>query len=369
MIEDILKGDLFESKAQTLVNTVNTVGVMGKGVALGFKQRFPEMNKDYIARCDEGSVRLGQPYLWKQMVGQWVVNFPTKEHWRSVSKLSDITSGLEYLAHHVIDWEIESLAVPPLGCGQGQLDWAVVGPTLYQHLDALPIPVYLFAPWEVPEGQLSIEYLAQAEVIDSETRVEVEPAWAAYAHIANEVNKQPYAWPVGKTRFQKLVYLATVAGVPSDLEFVEGSCGPFAEGLTRILSRLVNNGVVELRAEGQLMRVTEGPTLSTAEDRFADYLAEHGEAIHRTIDLMSRLNGRRTEIAATVIFVTRSLQTRLDRQPTQQEVVDEASRWKARRKPSISKHEFESTVQDLTGLGWIDVEIDEDDYHELLTIA
>lgn len=102
-------GDMFGSEAQTLVNTVNCVGVMGKGIALAFKERFPEMYKDYVARCKAGKVRLGEPYLYTQLVGPWVLNFPTKDHWRSVSKLSDIVEGLRYLeAHYWEEWRIAS---------------------------------------------------------------------------------------------------------------------------------------------------------------------------------------------------------------------------------------------------------------------
>ena len=86
-------GNLFESKAQTLVNTVNCVGVMGKGIALEFKQRGPEMYRDYLQRCKARTVKLGRPYLFTDLVGPWVLNFPTKDHWRSVSRLQDIVEG------------------------------------------------------------------------------------------------------------------------------------------------------------------------------------------------------------------------------------------------------------------------------------
>ncbi|MGQ9779784.1 MAG: macro domain-containing protein, partial [Bacillota bacterium] len=143
----ILVGDLFASKAQTLVNTVNCVGVMGKGVALEFKKRFPKMYEDYVRRCKAGLVKLGKPYLYRNLTGPWILNFPTKDHWRSVSRLSDIVQGLEYLVKHYKEWGITSLAVPPLGCGQGQLEWRVVGPTLYRYLNAMDIPVELYAPY------------------------------------------------------------------------------------------------------------------------------------------------------------------------------------------------------------------------------
>ena len=88
----ILIGDLFESTAQTLVNTVNTVGVMGKGVALGFRKRFPEMYEDYVRRCEQREVQLGRPYLYRRMIPPYIINFPTKGHWRSVSNLADIVA-------------------------------------------------------------------------------------------------------------------------------------------------------------------------------------------------------------------------------------------------------------------------------------
>src|SRR5579862_3261164 len=114
--------DILESGAQTLVNTVNCVGIMGKGIALAFKKRFPQMYADYVERCASGRVKLGEPYIYKDLVDKWVINFPTKDHWRSVSRLADIVAGLKYLTAHYKEWGVTSIAVPPLGCGNGQLD-------------------------------------------------------------------------------------------------------------------------------------------------------------------------------------------------------------------------------------------------------
>ena len=124
MVIKVLIDDLFESECQTLVNTVNPVGIMGKGIALEFKKRFPDMYEDYVKRCAEGKVKLGEPYLYKRLTPPWILNFPTKEHWRSVSKLSDIVRGLKYLEQHYQEWGLTSLAMPPLGCGHGQLESA-----------------------------------------------------------------------------------------------------------------------------------------------------------------------------------------------------------------------------------------------------
>jgi O-acetyl-ADP-ribose deacetylase (regulator of RNase III) len=102
----ILIGNIFESRPQTLVNTVNTVGVMGKGVALGFRERFPEMYEDYVRRCQRRELRLGRPYFYRRSAPPNVINFPTKDHWRSVSKLNDITEGLAYLEAHLAEWDV-----------------------------------------------------------------------------------------------------------------------------------------------------------------------------------------------------------------------------------------------------------------------
>ena len=146
----VLNGNLFDSEAQTLVNAVNCVGVMGKGIALEFKRRFPEMFEKYAARCARGEVVLGQPYLHKRVGPPWILNFPTKEHWRSAASLPGIIGGLDYLHGHYKEWEITSIAVPALGCGLGHLQWSVVGPLLRGRLSGFEIPVDLYAPQGEP---------------------------------------------------------------------------------------------------------------------------------------------------------------------------------------------------------------------------
>lgn len=139
------RGDLLSSRAQTLVNTVNCVGVMGKGVALEFRRKYPTMYKDYVRMCERQLVRPGEPYCYGAGERQ-IVNFPTKGHWRSQSRLSDIERGLAILEKHYADWNITSIAVPPLGCGNGGLDWDDVRPLIERHLAHLPIDVEVYVP-------------------------------------------------------------------------------------------------------------------------------------------------------------------------------------------------------------------------------
>jgi O-acetyl-ADP-ribose deacetylase (regulator of RNase III) len=147
-----VKGNLFDSAAQVVTNTVNCVGVMGKGVALEFKNRYPALFEDYRARCDRGEVRPGELYLWEDDRVQ-VLNFPTKRDWRENSRLEDIEQGLLYLAKHYQDLGIQSLAMPALGCGNGGLHWEDVRPLIIQHLGSLTdLDVYVYEPTTVATG-------------------------------------------------------------------------------------------------------------------------------------------------------------------------------------------------------------------------
>lgn len=138
-----LKGDIFKSPAQVIVNTVNTVGVMGKGVALEFKKRFPEMFKSYQKVCENKELDIGKLMIWKSSE-KWVLLFPTKKHWRNPSKLEYIEAGLKKFKQTWDKMGIESIAFPRLGCGNGALNWKDVKPLMEKYLQKLPINVYIY---------------------------------------------------------------------------------------------------------------------------------------------------------------------------------------------------------------------------------
>lgn len=133
---------ILTSQAQTVVNTVNTVGVMGKGLAAAFKARYPDMAKAYRKLCAEKKIQIGQLWLWK-VPEQWVLNFPTKKHWRNPSKLSYVEAGLKKFVAQYEERGIREIAFPRLGCGNGELDWTDVRPLMERYLNSLPIPVYI----------------------------------------------------------------------------------------------------------------------------------------------------------------------------------------------------------------------------------
>ena len=144
-----LETSVFNSPAQTLVNTVNTVGVMGKGIAKEFKARFPSMFKEYKALCDNGNINVGNLHLWKSE-SVWVLNFPTKTTWRKPSQIDYVKSGLQKFVDTYERLGITSVSFPPLGCGNGNLDWRDVRPLMVSYLDRVQIPVYIHDVQVVP---------------------------------------------------------------------------------------------------------------------------------------------------------------------------------------------------------------------------
>ena len=356
---DVRVGDLFDSKAQTLVNTVNCVGVMGKGIALQFKKHFPDMFKDYAERCKRGDVRLGRPYLFKRLHRPWILNFPTKDHWRSVSRLADIAEGLRYLEERYAKWGIESLAIPPLGCGHGQLEWRVVGPILYRRMSRFEIPVELYAPFGTPAAELEAAFLKgtveASEAVDDSS---IPPAWIAIVAVLAKINKEPYHWPIGRTGFQKLAYFATELKLPAGLEFRKGSYGPFSEQVKPMLTRLVNNGLLTEERRGSMFVLEPGPTFRDALVRYRQQIKTWGPQLQRMTDLFLRMRTKDAEIAATVVFAARTLAEQ-KKKPSEAQVFDFVKAWKVRRRPPLVDEEVASTVRSLNILGWLDLEASE----------
>jgi O-acetyl-ADP-ribose deacetylase (regulator of RNase III) len=146
-------GDLLDADVEALVNTVNTVGVMGKGLALQFKRRFPANFATYAAACRRGEVEIGRMLVveTEEPTGpRYIINFPTKKHWRDPSRLEYVTAGLSALVDEVRARGIRSIAVPPLGCGNGGLAWSDVEPLIERAVAGLPeVRVMVFPPSDI----------------------------------------------------------------------------------------------------------------------------------------------------------------------------------------------------------------------------
>ncbi len=361
---EVVMGDIVESKAQTLVNTVNTVGVMGKGIALQFRKRFPDMHEDYVRRCKAGQVKLGQPYLYRSLITPWILNFPTKDHWRSIARLEDIAQGTRYLIGHYKEWGITSLAVPPLGCGEGQLEWHVVGPTLYRYLSKLDIPVELYAPYGTPDAETQSSFLSQPTepvIADAGVRpLKIKPDWVAIVEILARIEAEPYHWPVGRVMFQKIAYFATEAGLSTDLVYSQASFGPYASSLKFKITQLVNNGLIREERLGRMFHVMVGPTFKDARKAYQKGIMEREKAIDQVVNLFLRIMTPQAEMAATVHFAARSLTERTGERPSENGVLRYVMDWKQRRRPPIDEPDVAKTIRNLAVLGWLKVKPSKD---------
>ncbi|HEU5406835.1 MAG TPA: macro domain-containing protein [Nitrospira sp.] len=358
----ILIGDILKSKAKTLINTVNCVGVMGKGIALEFKNRFPDMYEDYVRRCQHGEVKPGIPYLYKTLYPPQIINFPTKDHWKSISKLSDIERGLRYLIEHYREWGVTSLAIPPLGCGNGQLEWRAIGPLIYRYAREMAIPIELYAPYGTNPKELTEEFLSQQRdetpehAIVKNGQTGLNPAWVALVEILARIEQEPYHWPVGRTLFQKIAYVATNEGLPTGLLYQRSSFGPFSGDLKSLEAKLINNGLLQEERRGKMFMVKVGPNFNRIRQKYASYFDQWGKILDKTVDLFTRVNTDQAEIIATVLFAARELNDHPI--PSETAVLDAVMHWKQKRRPPLDRNTVASTIRNLATLRWLTVKVD-----------
>ncbi|WP_297007133.1 macro domain-containing protein [uncultured Corynebacterium sp.] len=295
-------GNLLTSSVEALVNTVNTQGVMGKGIALQFKRAFPAMFKDYAAASKRGEVKLGEMHVWPTQTldgPKFIINFPTKGHWRSPSRLTDIESGLEDLVRVVREEGITSIAVPPLGCGNGGLDWSEVEPRIRAAFESAPdVEVLLFAPVGAP---------AAVDMPVATERPTMTTGRAALVGIIDRYIKQSFTEP-SLIETQKLMYFLQNVGEPLNLKFVAHRYGPYADNLRLVLSHVEGHFLTGFGDGSSKVREAE-PLVPVAKavseaDRV---LADHPETEKRISDVLDLASGFESaydmELLATVHWV------------------------------------------------------------------
>ena len=355
----ILIGNMFDSKAQTFINTVNCVGIMGKGIAAEFKKRFPEMYKDYFTRCERKNVKPGMPYIFKNgLFPPQIVNFPTKTHWRAASHIEDIEKGLKILSEKYKEWNIKSIAIPPLGCGNGQLLWESVGPLIYKYVSKWDIPVEIYAPYNTPPNQVNINFLSvesDSKRASSGMRIlqKLNPAWVVLAEIVNRIEQQKYHMPIGRTVFQKIAYVTTTLGLPTGLNYVRASFGPYCRELDNVKKRLANEGLIQEQQLGRMYRILPGLNYDSARDRYLGDIKKWDDLINKTTDLFLRLNTRRAEVVTTVLFIEKELNKNCD--ISEQDVFNEVMKWKQKRNPPLDKSDVAETIRNLGVLEWLNL--------------
>ena len=223
-------GDILKERAEALVNTVNCVGVMGRGIALQFKNAFPDNFKAYAAACKNDEVQPGQMFVYeteKLFCPRFIINFPTKRHWRGKSRIEDIEFGLKALADIVRRYDIRSIAIPPLGSGLGGLEWADVKQRIEYAMQTLPdVQVIIFEPGGAP--------VAEKMALNRE----VPKMTAGRAVLVELMNRylagllDPF---ITLIEVHKLMYFMQEAGEPLRLKYTKASYGPYAENLRHVL--------------------------------------------------------------------------------------------------------------------------------------
>ena len=358
-----LIGDLFVSHAQTLVNTVNCVGIMGKGVALEFKKNFPEMFEDYAERCANQEVRLGEPYLFREKSGAMIVNFPTKDHWRSPSRLADIERGLDHFLSHATQWGIQSAAFPPLGCGNGGLEWSEVGPLIYAKLRQAEFDVEVYAPYGTPKTELSPEFLGAVAQMSLEGKgrrwEKLNPEWVVLVEVVSELEQQPYTNPVGRIIFQKIAYILTELGVETGFRFGKGSYGPFADEVKLALHDLANRNWLREEQLGKMTALRIGPQYQKDRSRFLEVIERRAKWIKKTVDLFSRIKSTdQAEEVLTVLYASRELKRgRPGMEIAEEQVYDYIFDWKKAWRTEEKKRLLTEAIHSLVMLGWMRLKI------------
>jgi len=221
-------GSLLDADVEAVVNTVNTVGVMGKGLALQFKKAFPEAAAAYERACKTGEVQIGRMLVIPRLAApRFIINFPTKKHWRQPSKLEYVRTGLLDLAEQVRKLQIRSLAIPPLGCGNGGLDWAEVRPLILRCFESMPdVRVVLFEPQTSPS----------AETAPGERKTSaMTPGRAAVIALMARYLATGYEYRLSLFEVQKLAYFLQEAQEPLRLTFRADWYGPYAGNLHKVL--------------------------------------------------------------------------------------------------------------------------------------
>jgi O-acetyl-ADP-ribose deacetylase (regulator of RNase III) len=230
MIE-LAHGDILLADAEALVNTVNCVGVMGRGIALQFRKAYPENFKLYEAACEREEVRPGQMLVFETglLTGpKYIINFPTKRHWKGKSRMEDIDAGLPALVHEIKKRGIRSMAVPPLGCGLGGLDWNKVRPKIMCAFEELPeVKVVLFEPSGAPKAE---------EMVKEQRAPAMTPGRAVLVELMSRYLAAVMDPFITLLEIHKLMYFMQEAGENLRLKYEKATYGPYAKNLRHVLS-------------------------------------------------------------------------------------------------------------------------------------
>ena len=288
-----MTGNLLEADVDALVNTVNTKGVMGKGVALQFKRAFPENYKAYRAASAAGQVTLGRMFVvdtGRLERPRYLINFPTKDHWRSRSRLADIEAGLQDLRRVLTELDIESVALPPLGCGLGGLRWSDVRPRIEHALAELPVRTLVFEPHGAPAPECMAERRKRPRM----TAFRATLIWLLSRYLAPGETASPL-------EVQKLLYFLQEAGEPLRLTFGKERYGPYADAARHAVADLEGH---YLTGFGDGTGPGEVRLLPGAINEANAFLSDHPETLERYERVEQLIDGFETPYGLELLATT-----------------------------------------------------------------
>jgi O-acetyl-ADP-ribose deacetylase (regulator of RNase III) len=338
-------GDLLQQEVGAIVNTVNTVGVMGKGIALQFKQKWPENYKAYAKACERGEIKPGKMFIYDAgglLQPRYIINFPTKRHWRENSRIEDIEAGLADLVQQVKELGIRSIALPPLGCGNGGLDWSDVRPRIEQAFAQLPnVEVHLFAPEGAPSPK--------AQEIRTE-KPRLTSVRAALIKVLTAYRSLEYA--LTRLEAQKLAYFLEEAGEPLQMKFAANRFGPYSHNLEHALKGIDGHylsGVGDRSGPGEIQVV------SGALDEAEQFLAKSVEAqTAARVDRVTKLiAGFETPYGMELLATVHWVAAHQSGVSTVEAAIKAVHAWSARKKQLMSSDHVRLAWAHLSELGWI----------------
>jgi O-acetyl-ADP-ribose deacetylase (regulator of RNase III) len=338
-------GDILESPAEALVNTVNCVGVMGRGIALQFKNRYPENYKEYAQACKLNEVRPGTMFVTNtnQFQGpRYIINFPTKRHWRGKSRLEDIDAGLADLVRVVADLKITSIAIPPLGCGLGGLSWPLVKARIQKAFEGLGhVEVYLFEP---------ISEASSKPTVMARKAPQMTPGRAALVGLMHRYLCGLLDPFVSLLEVHKLMYFLQEAEEPLKLRYKAAPYGPYAENLRHVLNAIEGHFI---KGYGDGGDTPEKPLtiLDDAGEQAMHYLADHPATQARFQRVSDLVSGFESPFGLELLATVHWLQSHENPQ-TIADLVRQTHDWNARKRQfSARQIHLASTV--LAQGGWV----------------
>ncbi|MCP1557834.1 UNVERIFIED_ORG: O-acetyl-ADP-ribose deacetylase (regulator of RNase III) [Methylobacterium sp. SuP10 SLI 274] len=343
----ITDGDLLSQKVDAIVNTVNCVGVMGKGIALQFKRKWPANFRAYEAACKAGDVVPGRMFIYDAgglLKPQYIINFPTKRHWRGKSEISFIAEGLKDLVQQIEALEIKSIAVPPLGCGNGGLDWDDVRPLIEDALGHIrDLDVRLFAPGEAP----IVRNLAPEA-----SPLRMTPSRAAMVSVLSAYRDLSY--PMSRIEVQKLAYFLERAGEPLGLSFVRHTYGPYSDTLRHVLTRMDGAYITGVGDQDGPSEIRVLPNaLSAANEHLDQTEAQTRERVERVARL---IEGFQTPYAMELLATVHWVATEEPRPSDLPAVVAGVHAWNARKREIMSERDIGLALEALRENGWLQSE-------------